>query len=211
MELTIQARFELQRNAAGRAKAWLNDVFGGDGLLPPNPDIVEGDFGIVAARLEGRIGRARWELGADGTGDTRLDHATGRLFGQWRQPFFGRAGATIRVRAGVSTRPNLPQLAYRVGGQGTVRGFSYGIQRGDAFWSAQLDLSPSRRLIRPVLFLDAGQAGRLDSLTRNKVLIGGGIGVSMINGLIRFDLSHPITPRPEGSGFQFDVVFGGRR
>ena len=211
MELTLQARFELQRNADGGAKAWLNDLFGGDGLLPPNPEITEGDFGTVGARLEGRIGVARWEVGADGTSDTGLDHATGRLFGQWRQPFFGRAGATLRLRAGVSTRPNLPQLVYRAGGQGTVRGFAYGIQRGDAFWAAQLDVSPSRRLIRPVFFLDAGQAGRLDSLTRNKVLVGGGVGLSMFNGLLRFDLSHPLTPRPEGSGLQFDVVFGGRR
>ena len=84
LELTLQARFELQRNATGEAKAWLNDVFGGDGLLPPNPGITEGDFGIVGARVEGRIGRARWELGVDGTSDSRFDHATGRLFGQWR-------------------------------------------------------------------------------------------------------------------------------
>jgi hypothetical protein len=92
-----------------------------------------------------------------------------------------------------------------------VRGFDYGTQRGDAFWAVQLDVSPSRRAIRPVFFLDAGQAGRLDSLTRNRVLIGGGAGVSFFNGLVRFDLSHPLSPRPEGSGLRFDIIFGGRR
>ncbi len=211
VELIVGTRLERQRNAAGGAKAWLNDVFGGDGLLPDNPEILEGDFGTLGARLQGRVGRARWELGGDGTSDTGFDHRMARLFGEWRQPIGGRAGITLRTRAGVATRPTLPQLAWRIGGQGSVRGFDYGSQRGDAFWAAQLDISPSRRAIRPVFFLDAGQAGRLDSLTRNRVLIGGGAGVSFLNGLLRFDLSHPLSPRPAGSGLRFDIIFGGRR
>lgn len=211
LELTLQGRFERQRSAEGGAHAWLNDVFGGDGVLPPNPPIAEGDFGIAAVRLEGRLGRGRWDLQGDGIADTRLDRTMGRLSGQWRQPFGGRAGATARVRVGAATRPTLPQLAFRAGGQGSVRGFDYGAERGDAFWAVQLDLSPSRRLIRPVFFMDAGQAGRLDSLTRTKVLIGGGAGLSFLNGLLRLDLSHPLTPRPAGAGLRFDLVFGGRR
>lgn len=211
MELTVQGRFERQRNARGGAHAWLNDALGGDGVLPPNPPIAEGDFGIAAVRLEGRLGRSRWELQGEVIADTRLDHPMGRLSGQWRLPFGGRAGATARVRVGVATRPTVPQFAFRAGGQGSVRGFDYGTGRGDGFWAVQLDLSPSRRLIRPVVFADAGQAGRLDSLTRSRVLIGGGAGLSFLNGLLRLDLSHPITPRPAGTGLRLDLVFGGRR
>ncbi len=211
VELTLSTRLERQRNAKGGAKAWLNDLFGGDGLLPDNPPITEGDFATVGARLQGRIGRARWELGGDGTSDAGFDHHTARLFGEWRQPFGGSAGATVRARGGVATRAALPQLVYRIGGQGSVRGFDYGAERGDAFWSVQLDLSPFRGAVRPVFFLDGGQAGALDSLTRNRVLLGGGAGVSFFNGLLRFDLSHPLSPRPEGSGLRFDIVFGGRR
>jgi hypothetical protein len=211
VEVSLAARFERQRSATGGARAWLNDAFGGDGILGANPPITEGDFGRVGVRLEGRFGRVRWDIGGDATTDTRFDHRVGRIYGQWRQSFFGRAGATLRARAGVATRPTLPQLLFRAGGQGSVRGFDYGFQRGDGFWAAQLDLSPSRRLVRPVFFLDAGQAGGLDSLTRSKVLIGGGAGLSFFNGLLRFDLSHPLSPRPEGSGLRLDVVFGGRR
>lgn len=44
-------------------------------------------------------------------------------------------GATIRVKGGLATRPTLPQMAFRAGSQGSVRGHDYGVQRGDAFWA----------------------------------------------------------------------------
>ncbi|MGQ0703644.1 MAG: ShlB/FhaC/HecB family hemolysin secretion/activation protein [Gemmatimonadales bacterium] len=211
VELTLTGRFERQRSATGGARAWLNDAIGGDGVLPPNPPIEEGDYATAGVRLGGRAGRARWELSADGTSDLQFDATTARLYGQWRQPIGGRTGATVRARAGVATRPLLPQLAFRAGGQASVRGFDYGYRRGEAFWAVQTDVTPWRGAVRPVVFLDAGQAGRLDSLTSTRMLIGGGLGLSVLNGLLRFDLSHPVSPRPEGMGLRLDLVFGAPR
>jgi hemolysin activation/secretion protein len=179
--------------------------------MAPNPPIEAGDFGGLLARLEGRAGRARWELTADGLSDFGFAAKTARLYGQWRQPIGVRTGLTLRARGGIATQPTLPQLAYRAGGQGSVRGYDYGTQRGPAFWVVQGDLSPFRREIRPVFFLDAGQAGKLDSLGHSRVLVGGGVGVSFFKGLLRFDLSHPISYLPAGSGLRFDVVFGASR
>src|SRR5688572_8060777 len=50
------------------------------------------------------------------------------------------------------------------------------------------------RRVRPVLFLDAGQATRLPDLIASRALVGDGAGLSLLNGLIRFDFSRPISP-----------------
>ncbi|HEV8148684.1 MAG TPA: hypothetical protein VGP61_00725 [Gemmatimonadales bacterium] len=211
VELTLAGRVERERSAETEAKAWLNDAFGGSGIMAPNPPIREGDFGALLARLEGRVGRARWQLSADGLSDLRFAAKTARIYGEWRQPIGIRTGLTLRARAGIATRPTLPQLGYRAGGQGSVRGYDYGTERGAAFWALQSDLTPWRGAIRPVLFLDAAQAGQPDSLGHTRVLLGGGGGVSFFKGLLRFDLSHPLSYRPAGSGLRFDVVFGAAR
>ena len=210
-ELTLGARLERQDSVRTAATAWLNDVFGGDGVLPPNPSIEAGTFGGLLARLEGGAGRARWALALDGLGRTDADRGTARLYGEWRQPVGGHTGVTLRARGGLASRPTLPQLAFRAGGQGSVRGFDYGTQRGEAFWSVQSDWTSSRDGIRPVIFLDAGQAGRRERLGAERVLVGGGAGISFLRGLVRLDLSHPISPRPAGSGLRLDLVFGAPR
>ncbi len=210
-ELALGGRFEHQRSATGEATAWLNDLFGGDGVLGPNPPIDEGDFGAVFVRLDGLTGRARWQLNLDGVASTDGQRGTARLYGQWRQPIGGRTGISLRARAGLATRPTISQYQFRTGGQGSVRGFDYGTQRGDAFWSLQADISPWRRTVRPVFFVDAGQAGPLDGLSARRVLVGGGAGLSFLNGLLRLDLSAPIAPRTSNTALRFDIVFGAAR
>lgn len=210
-ELLLNGRFERQRSAEGKATAWLNDVFGGDGLLGFNPPIDEGDYGVLAMRADGQLGRARWQLGMDGAMSTDGEHSAARLHGQWRQPVGGRTGLTLRARTGIAALSSASQFAFRAGGQASVRGFDYGIQRGDAFWAVQADVTPWRRAIRPVFFVDAGQAAMREDLLSRPVLVGGGAGLSLLNGLVRFDLSHPISPRPSGTGLRLDLVFGAPR
>jgi hypothetical protein len=74
--------------------------------------------------------------------------------------------------------------------------------------AAQVDWPISRGLIQPVLFADAGQAGSLGdgsaSGGKSPVIAGGGAGLSILGGLLRFDLSHPITEN--GNGLRFDLV-----
>ena len=74
-----------------------------------------------------------------------------------------------------------------------------------AFWSLQADLALGHRRVRPVIFADAGQAGSTSGLFPGRVLSGGGVGLSLLGGLIRFDVSHPITP--SGGKARFDLVF----
>jgi len=186
-------------------KPWaeVNDFLGGSGLLPANPPVDEGTFGGGYLRLTG-TGKASWWVTADllAGGEGR---ATGRLFGELRESLGGRRGVTLRLKGGLATRPTLQQALFRLGGINTVRGFDYGSLRGQAFWSAQLDLAPVSGRLRPVAFIDAGQAARPTDLFGSRALVGAGVGISMFSGLLRFDLSHPISP-DMGGKLRFDIV-----
>jgi hypothetical protein len=202
LDLTLDARVERETSVARRAKSAVNDFLGGDGVFPANPPVDEGTFGGGFARLA-HSGGLRWALTADVLGGG--GRATGRLFGDLRVDVGGRAGATLRLKAGVATRPTLQQSLFRLGGPATVRGFDYGTSRGQAFWAAQLDVAPVRGRLRPVAFVDVGQAARPADLFSSTALAGAGVGVSCFGGVLRLDLSHPLTP-DLGDKVRFDIV-----
>ena len=191
-----------EQSIGREAKSAINDFLGGSGLFPPNPPVADGTYGGLWATLDG-FGARRWTVTADlEAGEGR---STGRLYGQLSQGFGGRAGATVDLKAGMATRPALPQSLFRLGGVTTVRGFEYGAVRGQSFWAARLDIAPIRGRVRPVVFGDAGQAADLENLFSSKALVGAGVGLSLFNGLVRLDLSHPITP-DVGGKVRFDIV-----
>lgn len=207
-DLAVSLRGERQRSVAQEAESWVNDVLGGSGVFPLNPSVREGDVGVLGARLV-HHGALRWMLAGEGMAGRDL--TSGRAFGEIRRSAGGARGYTVRVKAGIADASAPPQMQFRLGGRETVRGFDYAVLTGAAFWSAQLDLSPLRGTIRPVFFVDAGQAGAADALFDSKALVGGGIGISVYSPLLhttllRLDLSHPITP-DNGSKWRFDVVF----
>jgi len=191
LDLGVGALAERQRSAAREARSAVNDFLGGSGLFPPNPPVDEGTFGGGWVRVTG-LKATRWSLTADLlAGEGR---STGRLFGEVRRSIGARRGVSLRARAGIATSPTLQQSQFRLGGLATVRGFDYGERRGQAFWAGQLDFAPIHSRIRPVAFIDAGQAARAEDLFSSQALVGAGIGISLLSGLIRFDLSHPISP-----------------
>jgi hypothetical protein len=61
-----------------------------------------------------------------------------------------------------------------------------------------------------VIFLDAGQAERISGLFSSSALVGGGVGLSLFRGLIRIDLSRPISPDQPGK-VRLDFVIQGAR
>jgi hypothetical protein len=202
LDLGIGVVLQHEESVVGEAQSAVNDFLGGSGVFPPNPPIADGTYGSMWARLDG-LGRRRWSVTADllaGEGQS-----TGRLYGQIREELGGRNGATLELKAGAATQPTLPQSLFRLGGVSTVRGFEYGALRGQAFWAARLDVAPLRGRLRPVLFADAGQAASLEGLFSSEALAGAGVGLSVFDGLVRFDLSYPITP-DVGGKVRFDIV-----
>jgi len=201
LELMLGARYERQTSVGRAAESEVNDFLGGTGVFPPNPPVDEGHFGGGLARLSG-LGDLRWHATADvlgGAGTT-----TGRLYGDLRYGIGGSRGLTLRLKSGIATSPTLPQSEFRLGGIGTVRGHDYGERRGQAFWAAQVDVAPVKGRLRPVLFVDAGQAGGAESLLSGKVLAGAGVGLSMFGGFLRFDLSRSLAP--DDPGLRFDIA-----
>ncbi len=191
-DFMFEAFFERQTNMNNEA----GSPFGGSFQL--NPRITEGNF--VGARVSRpyHIGLTELNPGADVLADEDL--LAGRIYGSAAVPLraFGRTG-TLTLRAGAMRGDDLPQLAFRLGGPQTVRGFTYGARRGREFWSTQLDFALSRSPFwAPVLFVDVGDTFSSDPM------VGAGIGVSLLNGLIRFDLSKGINPWNE---VRFDLAF----
>jgi hypothetical protein len=205
--LELSTRIERQSSAPRVARSAVNDFLGGSGLFPPNPPVTEGTFAGGSVGLT-RRGRINWRLTVDILGGA--DHAVARLFGEAHRAIGAGPAITFRLKGGAGTEPALPQTVFRLGGLNTVRGFEYGMVRGPGFWAAQVDLALLPGRVRPVVFLDAGQASRVPDLLSSAVLVGAGAGLSFFKGLIRFDLSRPVSPDIDGK-LRFDVVIQGVR
>lgn len=206
--LVLSGQVERLSSVTRMARSAVNDFLGGTGLFPPNPPVEEGTFARPSAQMRNTTGRTRWTVTADalaGGGET-----TGRLFGDMRRALGTGLGLTIRAKAGVATQPASPQSQFRLGGLNTVRGFEYGTSRAPAFWAAQLDITPFGGRVRPVLFVDAGQAATVSGLLSSTALVGAGVGLSLFSGLMRFDLSRPLSP-DHGGKVRLDLVIRGAR
>lgn len=208
LELILTGRVERLTSVRRVAKSAVNDFFGGTGRFPPNPPVDEGTFAGASARLRS-VGTPRWNLTADVLAGEAA--TTARLFGDIRRHIGSGMGITLRLKAGAATEPAMPQTLFRLGGLATVRGFEYGTLRAPAFWAAQVDITPFRARVRPVIFLDAGQASRISRLFSSSALVGGGVGLSLFSGLIRLDLSRAIAADRSSGKVRFDLVVQGVR
>jgi hypothetical protein len=207
LDLVINGRVERLSSVSRVARSAINDFFGGSGLFPPNPPVHEGTFALISAQARNR-GRTRWNVTADVLGGG--GRTTGRLYGDLLRRVGRGWGLTLRLKAGAATEPATPQALFRQGGVNTVRGFEYGTLRGPAFWAGQLDVTPFDGRVRPVLFIDAGQASRISRLFSSRAIVGAGVGLSLFRGLLRFDLSQPISPDQAGK-VRFDLLVQGAR
>ncbi len=208
-ELMLAGYVADQHSVGTAARAGLPRLFDGDWRFPGNPAVREG----LAVGGQVRFGVQRYG-GAGGInleGMTVDGEAAGRLTADLRQTLLQRR-VIFRLKAGVAAGAALvPQMGLWAGGVNTVRGFDFGVASGDLMWAAQMDLMRrGRGALKPVLFLDAGQAGSRSTFGDAPFLAGAGAGVSLLGGIIRAEISHPITERA-GRGLRFDLVFGGLR
>jgi hypothetical protein len=111
----------------------------------------------------------------------------------------GRFAAALTGAVGTSAGELPPQRAFYVGGLQTVRGqFARpegGGRVGDAFWLARAELGLGLVAARPALFYDVGWAGRrADFAHPGRPLSGVGVGVSLLDGLVRIDVARGTWP-----------------
>jgi hypothetical protein len=208
-ELTIGALVEDHQSGRTEARAGIPRVFGADGFFTPNAPVREGLATGASVQLD-RLGyRGAWTLRGEALAvDGEL---AGRATLHLRRDL-ARGWLITRTSLGVATRADVvPQMALRAGGLRTVRGYDFGVASGDALWALQLDIAaPGNDPLKWVGFLDAGQAGKLSAFGAAPLLSGVGVGASILGGLIRAELSHPLTERA-GRSLRFDLVFGGVR
>ena len=131
-----------------------------------------------------------------------------RFAGQ-EPPFAFHAFADVeeQVREDVAAIRESSLLVHR----DSVRGFVYGSKVAPAFWAAQMDVTPFGGALRPVFFIDAGQAERAGDLFSSRVLVGGGVGLSVYSRLLRANLLRVELSRPfsqdHGDDWRFDLRF----
>jgi hypothetical protein len=103
----------------------------------------------------------------------------------------GPLAASLTAAAGTATGRIPSQRQWFLGGVRTVRGYGPGSSEGDAFWLGRAELGMRQGIVRPVVFYDAGWAGNRSALSTGPRLQGLGGGVSLIDGLLRFDAARP--------------------
>lgn len=200
-DLELSAAFEQHRSMATRTRSTLNDWLGGTGVFQSNPAVLPGDFVRVGASRQWRAGRAAVTLGTDALLGRNATGGRGWASGLFPFVVLGRSAA-LSVRAGATLGDSIPQLRLRLGGPITVRGYDYGTRTGTGMWAARLDVGLSRRsAVSPVVFADVGNVigrGAGDPL----VSVGGGL--SILSGLMRFNLSKGVNPQ---TPIRFDLLF----
>ena len=208
-ELLLAAYAADQHGVATEARAGLPRLFSGDWRFPANPSVRQGI--AAGGQLRYTVQRYGGSAGVNVEGITVDGEAAGRLTVDLRQMLLdGRV--TMRLKGGVAAGAAVvPQMGLWAGGVNTVRGYDFGVASGDLLWAAQVDLMRrGRGALKTVLFADAGQAGSRAAFGDAPLLAGAGAGVSLLGGLIRAEVSHPLTER-NGRGLRFDLVFGGIR
>lgn len=100
----------------------------------------------------------------------------------------GSAGSTM------GTAPT--QREFLLGGLQTVRGIKPGTMRGDAFWMTRGEFALSQGAVKPVVFGDIGWAGpRAKFSSPGRPMSGVGVGASILDGMIRFDVARGLYPQ----------------
>lgn len=133
----------------------------------------------------------------------------------WRSPDstatrnYGRASAILRValpvvdptwRVGVevgagTTWGDAPiQRSWFMGGPTTLRGYEAGVRSGPSFARARLEVAKVyTQAVTLSVFGDAAWAGHRDDFDEDDLLYSVGVGTSLLDGLIRMDLSQGLT------------------
>ncbi len=204
----VRVFLEQHRNAEVETQFSIPRAFGSDRTFTPN---VESER-LTLAGIGFRDGFSRGldPLGWRMLGDVKIEggymldrqlsdttDAFARVSGELSvaRGFGPRFMGAVTASAGYSLGAPA-QRHFFLGGAQTVRGQNVGAGIGEAYWLGRLELSRATGVIKPVVFGDIGWAGPWSERSSpGRPLSGAGIGTSLLDGLIRFDLSRGIYPQ----------------
>jgi hypothetical protein len=202
---------ERQTPAFVETKFSLPHLFDDSQLFRPNVVADRAEQAGVSLTLRGNKPLSRTvQIGADAT----LEGSAGDFD-------FGRGSATVRAivtprallavaieaSAGTSTGTVPIQGRFYLGGPATLRGYSGAVTAGESYWRGRLEVGNAFPAVRLTAFSDIGWAGPRAAFRNGRPLIGSGIGASLLDGLVRLDLSRAMRAP---TGWRFDLYFDGR-
>jgi hemolysin activation/secretion protein len=128
--------------------------------------------------------------GEAGFGDATYRRATARLSAT-RPLLLGLAGA-LEVATGTSWGDIPLQRNFFLGSSGTLRGFDLNEHVGPSFWRARAELATDLAAARIGAFTDVGWVGAPSAFRLDDPLASVGVGASLLDGIIRFDVARAI-------------------
>ncbi len=195
--------------SAPRALAYggFNAVLGGAGRFAPNGPVRPGRYVVGLASISGGGGWSSWQAGLEGTGGAR-DHIRGWVSATARATLPLGTDLTGAAWVGGGGGDSVPQRDFRLGGLKTLRGYPAGAFRGASAWAASADLGLARGTLSPVLFADLGGVAADGLRFGGEPIASVGAGLSVLSGLVRFDIARPIAPTAR---WRASLVVRGRR
>ncbi|HEX5829451.1 MAG TPA: ShlB/FhaC/HecB family hemolysin secretion/activation protein [Gemmatimonadaceae bacterium] len=197
----LDARLFVERHRAAPVETQfsLPNAFGDHEFLP-NIVAERGTTWGVAARA----GRT-WGLDPDGArlfaqgrgevGAGNFGYARGLLDLTASRPLLAGVEGALTMSGGGSVGTVPAQRRYYLGGPQTIRGQDGGAMAGDAYWMVRTELARGWPVVRPTLYYDMGWAGdRTTWRHPGTPASGAGIGASIMDGMLRADLSRGIRP-----------------
>ena len=213
----FRAYVERQASVPVETDFALFHAFDGSWAFRPNVDAVEVDEVGAELRLSpwwgGEASRPQFGLDLYGQG------ARWRTTGGSTGTTYGRGSVTLRVaiplvprtwrlglEAGVGTTwGDAPlQRQWFLGGASTLRGYPASSGRGSSFARARMEVARTYYDIGTVsVFGDVGWAGLRGDFNGDDLLYGIGVGASLLDGLVRLDVSHGL----KGPAKEFRIDF----
>ena len=201
---------ERQEPVRARSELSLRELVDGgfdtrDNLAAERIDQAGATLRLRAARGDDPAGlRARAELELHGeTGDLTFARPLVRLGADGL--LGGGVGFGVALAAGTGLGDVPVQRAWQIGGATTVRGHDPAALRGESLWLARGELTRGSPALRLSVFGDAGWAGDGADLRTARPLRGAGVGVSLLDNLLRVDLARGIG----GGGWRLHLRLGG--
>jgi hypothetical protein len=118
----------------------------------------------------------------------------------------GRYASALELAGGTTSGAAPPQALWYLGGPGTLRGYPPASLRGPTFARARAEVGTALPAARLALFSDAGWAGQASDFAAASALVSAGVGASLLDGLVRFDLARGLR---EPRRWRFDLYLDG--
>ena len=193
-QFSVRHLFNNDHNFESNIVADKNDALGAEGMYRWN-------YGLNPTGF--KFGTEFYGHGSTGT----YDFGRAALTLRFGIPLPGRFDAATEYAAGMTTDSVPVQHLWYIGGTGTLRGYENATMIGETFWRGRLEIGYGLPAVRLIAFSDAGWAGPRDQFTSGRPLLSAGAGVSLLDGILRFDMARALrSPTGWGASLYFDAA-----